>query len=235
MSKLAGGAEAVKDKRGQTEDIEMDGLRGGPAPEQHVNADAQIDKSDKPQALVDGSVLRLQNHLDIEPGRAVQINRLRNRPKDGVRRVTPDSAAKHLPAQGRDPCRRLVTYAEKDVAGTNSCAVPRGVCRYPLRSQSTICLDPPDAVSRDIQAILVLEVHRCQHTSRHRRQREDDGQNTSLGGVLHKTNQYISTSLTKPITSFNAAFRGHATVIPTENHNLSRISHKCLVISYVSY
>src|SRR3984893_5214158 len=99
-AQLARRSEAVQYKGSQAKDIEVDRFRRGPPPEQDIDPDAQVDQSDKPQPLIDGPVLRLQNHLDVEPGRAVQIDRLRYRPEDGVGGVCPDAAVPHFAAQG---------------------------------------------------------------------------------------------------------------------------------------
>src|ERR1700736_5159686 len=45
--------ERIKYKRDQTEDVEVRRFRRGPASEQHVDPDAQIDQGNEPQALID--------------------------------------------------------------------------------------------------------------------------------------------------------------------------------------
>jgi len=203
----------------------VDGFRCGPAPEQDIDPDAKVDESDKPQSLIDGPVLRLQNHLDIESCRAVQIDRLRHGPEDGIGRMRPDSAVKHLATQRGNAWGRAIVHTDKNVAGPDSCTVPRRTRRHPFRFQAAVGLDPPNAIRWDVEPVFVLEVHCGQHTDRYGRQSEHDGQDPGLGSVFHETWHYISTSVTKPISSLNALMNGQVAPIPTENHNLFRNSH----------
>src|SRR5258708_9050566 len=83
-AQLAGRPEAVEHKRSQTKDIEVDRFRCSPSPEQHINPDAEVDESDKPQILIKRPVLGLENDLDIKPRGAVQIDRLRKRSSDRI-------------------------------------------------------------------------------------------------------------------------------------------------------
>jgi len=54
---------------------------------------------------------------------------------------------------------------------------------------------------------------------------QGNGQDACLGGVFHETWHYISTSVTKPISSLNALISGHVGPISTKNHILFRNSH----------
>src|SRR5690349_22495705 len=59
---LAGAMERVQNERHQAENIKVRGFWGGPAAEQNVKADAEINKGNQPQSLVHGIVGRDWNH-----------------------------------------------------------------------------------------------------------------------------------------------------------------------------
>ena len=58
---LAGVVERVKDERDQAENVEVRALGRGPASQQNVDADAEVDQRDQPQAGVERAVGRRQN------------------------------------------------------------------------------------------------------------------------------------------------------------------------------
>ena len=98
----------------------MGGFGGGPAAEEDVEADAEVDQRDEAQALVNRAVVGLQDDLDVEFGCAVEVDGLGNWPKDRVGRVRPDAAAKHLAHQWSDAGCRLVVDADEDVTGSDA-------------------------------------------------------------------------------------------------------------------
>ncbi len=68
MSRLAGVLEGVEDEGGQAEDEEVGGFGGGPAAEEDVQADAEVDQGDEAEAVVDGAVGGVEVDLDGEAG-----------------------------------------------------------------------------------------------------------------------------------------------------------------------
>ena len=104
----------------------MDGFWGCPAPEENVDADAEIDEGDESQALVDGTVFGLEDYLDVELGCAVQVDRLGDRPKDRVVGMGPDAAAEHLAHQWGDAGCWLVVDADEDVTGSDAGSMAGG-------------------------------------------------------------------------------------------------------------
>ncbi len=183
---FAGRAEAVEDEGSQAEDVKMDGLWGRPAPEENVDADAEVDEGDEAQALIDGAVFGLEDDLDVKLGCAVEIDGLRDGTEDRVVGVGPDAAAKHLANQGGDARGGLVIDADEDVAGSNAGSMAGRVCGDALGTEAAGCFDPPDAVGRNIEAALAIEVHGRKDAGGDGRHSEHDSQNASLGGVLHQ-------------------------------------------------
>jgi hypothetical protein len=61
----------------------------------------------------------------------------------------------------------------------------RRVCGDPLGPKTAGCLNPPNPIGWDIQAIFVLKVHRRQHAGGYSRQSKHDGQDAGLGCVFH--------------------------------------------------
>src|ERR1700750_1465842 len=131
----------------------MDRFRRCPSPEQHVNPNTQVDQGDKPQILIEGTVFGLQNYLDIQGGSAVQIDRLRNRPANGIVRMRPDAAAKHLTPQRGNARSRLLIDAQQNVSRSYSCTMSGGSQWNPFPLQAAIRFTPPDTIGRNFQPI----------------------------------------------------------------------------------
>lgn len=70
-ARFAGGSEAVEDEGSKAEDVEMNGLWGGPAAEENVDADAKVDQRDEAKTLIDGAVFGFENDLNVEPCGAI--------------------------------------------------------------------------------------------------------------------------------------------------------------------
>ena len=226
-ARFAGGSEAVKDKRDQTEDVEVDGLWSGPAAEQDIDADAEIDQRDESKPLIDGAVFGFENYLDVQLSCAMQIDRLRNRAKDRVSGMGPDAAAKHLPGERGNTRGRLVVNADENVAGTYAGPMARGDRWNTFGPEPGGRLDPPDPISRDVESALPIEVHGRENTGGDGRYGENDCQNASLGGVVHENLtvwNIISTLRTKRFRPSCTTGKAFCRSQPTKNHNLFRNS-----------
>src|SRR5579864_2463918 len=66
LVQLSGVLEGIKDERDQAENIKVHGLRGSPASQKNVKADRQVDKRDKPQAIVERLVRSLGDERSIQ-------------------------------------------------------------------------------------------------------------------------------------------------------------------------
>src|ERR1700677_4679965 len=117
--------EAIEDEGCQAEDVEVDRLWRSPSSKQHVDPDTQVDHRDKSQALIDGSVLRLQNHLNVQPCRAVKIDRIGGWSQNRIRSARPYAVVEHLANQGCQPHGRLIVHTDQNVACPNTRAMPR--------------------------------------------------------------------------------------------------------------
>ena len=182
---LAGVFEAVEDERGQAEDVEVGGFGRGPASEEDVDSDTEVDERDKAQTLVDGAIRGLEDDLNIETCGILQVVHVRSGAEDGVGCVCPDAAVEHLADEGGQARGGVVVDAEEDVAGANARAVARGVERDALCLKAAGGLDPPDAVGGDVVASLSLEIDRGEHAGSQRRDGERYSQDARLRGVIH--------------------------------------------------
>ena len=90
---LAGVLERVGNERHQAEDVEVRRARRGPAPQQYVNSDAEINQRDQPEPIVERTLSRDENDFRI------QRNRVPNKRVAGLR---PDACMEQLPFQASD-------------------------------------------------------------------------------------------------------------------------------------
>ena len=91
------------------------------------------------------------------------------RPKDGVGSMGPDATTEGFANKWGKTVRRTVIDADEDVAFSDTCTLTGRVERNMFRSKASLSFNPPDAVGRDFEATLALEVHRCEHAYNHRR------------------------------------------------------------------
>ncbi len=184
---LGGVFEGIQNKRDEAEDVKVGRLGRRPAPEENVDSDAEVDQSDEAQTLVDGAVCGLEDDLYVEFGGAL-LDRTYGLSglKDRIGGVGPDAAAEGLADEGSQPVGWPVVDAYEDVAFAYSGALTGRVGGNTARPvDPPWSFNPPDAVGRNVEAVLTLEVHRGEHASGQRRQCECDCQNTRLGSVLH--------------------------------------------------
>ncbi len=64
----AGVLEGVENERHEAEDVEVGGLRGGPAAEQDIDANAEIGERDETESVVARSIEWLKDDRDLETG-----------------------------------------------------------------------------------------------------------------------------------------------------------------------
>ena len=63
---LAGKVQRVEDKRDQAEDIKVQGTDCRPAPQQYLEANAQVDERDQPQPIVHGALGGHQYDFNVQ-------------------------------------------------------------------------------------------------------------------------------------------------------------------------
>ena len=112
LVELAGGPEGVEDERNEAKDIEVGGMGGGPASQQHIEADAEIDQSDEAETLVDAAVLHVEDDRNIGQADAVAHQGV----VDGV--VGP--GAPDFTGQVRAYGGRLVVGCDEQIAGLDA-------------------------------------------------------------------------------------------------------------------
>ncbi len=182
---LAGVVEGVEDERDQTEDEEMEGLRGRPAAEEDVEADGEIDQRDDALNLVDAAVGGLENDLNVELGDALEVVLARQGPEDGVGGVGPDAVVIDDVLEGRDARGGVVVDGDEDVSLADAGALAGGVGGDAGGAEAVLGLDPTDAVGGDVEVVLVGEIDAGEDTDRKGGDCEGNGQNTSLEGSFH--------------------------------------------------
>ena len=81
----------------------------------------------------------------------------------------PDAATEGFANEWGEAVGWPVIDSDEDVAFADAGALAGGVERNMFRSEAALSFNPPDAVGRDVEATLALEVHRSKHACNHSR------------------------------------------------------------------
>ena len=133
---FAGVLERIRDERNQAENVKVRGARRGPAPQQNVHADSQINQGDQPQPNIQRAVGRNQNHARI------QRHRL---PDQRVRGLRPDARMVELAFQPGGVLDFLAIDRNQLVAGLDAAFAPARSDRT-VGDQASILFGPAHAV-----------------------------------------------------------------------------------------
>ncbi len=146
---LAGVLERIGNEGDEAENVEVGGAGSGPAAQQDVEADAEIDERNQPQPVVERTLRGNQNDAGIERDRL---------PEQGIRGFRPDAGAVELALQSRHILDILPVDGNQLVAGFNAASCPWSVGIDPVGSEVPALLDPPDAVVGNQELPLGVEI-----------------------------------------------------------------------------
>ena len=179
---LAGVLEGVEDEGDEAEDVEVGGFGGGPAAEQDVDADGQVDHGDEPEAVVDGAVGGLGDDLDFEGALGSAGS---HGAEDGVGGVTPDAAAEELADEGFGTGCGVVVDGLEEVAFANACALGWGVVGDTLGEKHAVGFAPHDAVCGGFKAPVAAQIDGGQDAGGKGDDCQGDGKYPGLKVCLH--------------------------------------------------
>src|SRR6185312_2715690 len=208
---LAGVLERVEGERRQAEDVEMSGLRGGPAPEEDVQADGEIDQCDKAKDLVVGAVVigaGLEDDLDGE-GRGLAVG---GGALDRILRRGKHAAA----VDGADGVGEvgggLVVDRRNDVAFMNTGAAGGGPKGYGVDPKAVRGFGQAGTIGGWIVVQVLGKIRRSQPDDAQGDQGKQDGDETSWVSALHaggpKTRYIASFNSTSSAKPFYAQLEG---------------------------
>ena len=182
---FAGVLEGVEDEGGEAEDVEVGGFGCGPAAEEDVEADAEVDEGDEAEAVVDGTVGGLEDNFDGELWRAGSEGAGVGGSGDGVGGLAEDAVAKDLALIGGDTGGEAVIDGLKDVSGADSGALAGGVGGDLGGAEAAGGFSPPDAVCWGVVGVFRGQVEASEDTCAESDGGQHDGEDSGLKDVLH--------------------------------------------------
>ena len=169
--------EGVENEGDQAKDVKMGGLRGAPASQQNIQANAKIDQGDKAQADVERFVRRHQDDGHIQRDFVAH---------QGISSAGPDAHAEAARRQLRNGVDGLVIDGDQFVALLDARFLSRTVRQDPLGTQPSFVLHPPDAVVRNLGLHLLAEVQHRADDRREGQKAQQHGRKADLELALHE-------------------------------------------------
>src|ERR1700685_2594461 len=141
--------ERVGNERDQTEDIKVSRARRGPAPQQNIQPDAKIDKSNQAKPVVLRSVGRNRNEHHIDRDRL---------PSQGKRSLRPGAYTIQFAGSSRcGICLSLVNRGE--LVAIRDTGPRSGSANFDsISGKSALMLDPPHSVVWNLELTLSLKI-----------------------------------------------------------------------------
>ena len=158
---LAGVLERIGNERDDAENVEMRRPGSGPAAQQDVESDAEIDQRNQPQPVVERALGRNQNDAGI------QWDRL---PEQGIVGFRPDAGSVELALQSRHILDILPVDRHQLVAGFNAASCPGTVGIDPVGGEVSALFYPPDAVVGNQELPLGVEIEASENDRSHGQQ-----------------------------------------------------------------
>ncbi len=168
--------ERIQNERGQAEEVEVRSFGRGPAPQQHVQPNPQVDEGDETLSLVQGLV------RGPEDQRRLHRHALADQRVIGL---GPDAGAPQLALDPGGRLHRSAVDPRQQVAGLQTGARPGAQGIDPRRHQPAIALHEPHPVVGHGQLPLFLEIDPGKHHRRECHQRQDGGRGTDLNFLHH--------------------------------------------------
>ena len=154
----------------------MRGPGRGPAPQQNVESDPEVDERDQTQPVVKGTVGRDQNDAAIESHRLAYQR---------VRSLRPDTGAVELALQFGSVLDVLAVYRDQLVARLDPGLRPGPIRLDLIREQAAILFDPRYAVVGRSDLAFRLEIEASEDHRCHCQQEQQDSNETELAFPVH--------------------------------------------------
>ncbi len=164
--------ERVEDERGEAEQIKVGGVGRGPASEEDVEADAEIDQGDEAKPLIDAAILEVEDDGDIRDAETMTDESVVN----GV----VGAGVPHLPREKRESRGGNVVGFEEEVAGFYAGTFARAIGGDALGLKTTVGFDPPDAVGGNLVTVFLHQVVPRTHDGGTGKERQKDGDDAGL-------------------------------------------------------
>ncbi len=148
----------IRDERDDAKNIEVCRTGRGPAAQQNVQTNSQINQRNEAEREIEGSVSRKKEDF------GVQGNRI---PDQRVRRVVPDARRVELPHQPRGILDFLAIYRDQLVIRFDSGLRALPVWIDAISDENAVVLNPPDAVIWHGGKPFLLKVKSSKDDGRH--------------------------------------------------------------------
>ena len=154
----------------------MCGPRRGPAPQQDVHSNAQINQRDQPQPLVQRTLYRNQND------HAIQRNGL---PLQRVCSLRPRSSPVQLMDQSCCAVHLVLIYRQQSVAVPDAGLVCWPIGFHTVGGQVPVALNPPDTVVGNLEFALFLKINPREGCGRSGNYCQQNGGESNLKVPVH--------------------------------------------------
>ncbi len=154
----------------------MCGTRRGPASQENINPDAQINQGDQSQPVVEGAISGNQNYVGIKRD---------GLPHQRVCSLRPDSGAIQLANQARGALDFLTVDGNDLVAGFDARFGARPAGIDAVGNQVPGALHPPDAVIGDGRVTFLLEIEAGKDHRSHCQQEQQHCNKANLAFPIH--------------------------------------------------
>jgi hypothetical protein len=150
--------------------------RSGPAAEQNIKPDAQVDQRNQPQPIVERTLGRNQNYAGIQGDRV---------PQERICRLRPDAIPVELALQSGGVLHILAIHRNQLIARLNATSGTGTVRIDSIGRKPAILFHPPNPIIGHSGFQLRLEVEPGKHHRSHRQQEQDNGNKSNLAFAVH--------------------------------------------------
>ncbi len=191
--------KGIEDERRQAEKIEVGGAGRGPAAEEDIEPDPEIDQRDKAEALVQAVVGRIENDWVFNTYAT---------PLDGVGRRSVRFGAKHLPIEAGYMLRRVPVGFDEHIADCDAGFLAGAAGQHTVGAKAPVALKPRHSIDRGLLFRLLREVDPGENNRGQSEKGQQNNRDSSLERLPHT--HWTRSDLTDTATGLPCLREGRA-------------------------